>query len=80
MEPASRGPRSGGRAARGRRDRLRGRRLRAHAVELTDAGRKLFHDAEKEAIRVNDQLLAHLSAKEQEQLRHLLRRFTTPDD
>jgi DNA-binding MarR family transcriptional regulator len=52
---------------------------RAHAVELTDAGRALFARAEEIAIRVNDELLAHLSGAERQQLRHLLHRFTTPD-
>ncbi|MEU6785032.1 MarR family transcriptional regulator [Nonomuraea angiospora] len=51
---------------------------RAYAVELTTAGRDLFDRAEEVALRVNGELLAHLASEEQDQLRHLLRRFITP--
>jgi DNA-binding MarR family transcriptional regulator len=51
---------------------------RAYAVELTDAGRELFARAEEVALRVNGELLAHLTPDEQDQLRHLLRRFIAP--
>ncbi|WP_067126264.1 MarR family winged helix-turn-helix transcriptional regulator [Microtetraspora malaysiensis] len=51
---------------------------RAYAVEITDAGRELFAHAEAVAMRVNGELLAHLTAEEQDHLRHLLRRFVSP--
>jgi DNA-binding MarR family transcriptional regulator len=53
---------------------------RAYAVELTDAGRELFTRAQRVAIRVNDELLAHLASDERDQLRHLLRRFIEAED
>ncbi|WP_214415564.1 MarR family winged helix-turn-helix transcriptional regulator [Sphaerisporangium fuscum] len=51
---------------------------RAYAVELTEAGRELFARAEQVAVRVNGDLLAHLTPEERDQLRHLLGRFISP--
>ncbi|MFI5913216.1 MarR family winged helix-turn-helix transcriptional regulator [Dactylosporangium sp. NPDC051541] len=48
---------------------------RVNVVELTDAGRERFAAAERVAARVNDELLAHMTADEREGLRHHLRRF-----
>jgi DNA-binding MarR family transcriptional regulator len=48
---------------------------RANLVELTEAGRAVFQEAERVAIRVNDELLAHMTPDEGDALRRHLRRF-----
>ncbi|TMR96608.1 MarR family winged helix-turn-helix transcriptional regulator [Nonomuraea basaltis] len=53
---------------------------RAHAVDLTGAGRDLFTHAEEVAVRTNGELLGHLDPDEQEQLRRLLRKFVAPGE
>ncbi|MEU7875639.1 MarR family transcriptional regulator [Dactylosporangium sp. NPDC049140] len=48
---------------------------RVNVVELTEAGRARFAEAERVAARVNDELLAHLTPEERDGLRDHLRRF-----
>ncbi len=53
------------------------RRLRA--VELTDHGRRVLHDAEKTARATTEALLAHLDPDERSALTALLIRFVDPE-
>jgi DNA-binding MarR family transcriptional regulator len=48
---------------------------RAYAVQLTDAGRKVFAEAERTATTVSEALLSGFAPKECQQLQDLLTRF-----
>jgi DNA-binding MarR family transcriptional regulator len=50
---------------------------RAYSVQLTEAGREVFAEAERRAKAVTDELLSGFTAAESTQLRDLLVRFVT---